>query len=220
MVNKSWNRYWGQNDDLQHWKKPALEVTDYFHRAFKEKSETRILDLGCGIGRHALAMARMGYLVTAVDFSQEALKALDKAGQKENLAIETIKRSYTEALFNKNTFDAVLSYNVLYHGTRLEFMKSMEICKSYIKPSGILFFTCPTRDDGKYGSGQKVAPHTYKSENSVHPGDVHYFSDEKDIHDFLIGFKTLSLSKNEHVWNHKGTDQFSSYWVVVAQKLD
>ncbi len=88
-------------------------------------------------------MARMGYLVTAVDFSQEALVALDKAGQKENLAIETIKGSYTEALFNKNTFDAVLSYNVLYHGTRLEFMKSMEICKSYIKPSGILFLHVP-----------------------------------------------------------------------------
>jgi len=76
-------------------------------------------------------------------------------------------------------------------------------------------FTCLTRDDDKYRNGKETAPHTYLSENSVHPGDIHYFSNERDIKDLTDKFDLLSLKRKEHTWMNDGIERFSSYWMSV-----
>lgn len=47
-------------------------IEQYFHGA-------TALDLGCGMGRHALALAKKGYNVTGVDFSETHLEEADRA---------------------------------------------------------------------------------------------------------------------------------------------
>jgi tellurite methyltransferase len=47
----------------------------------------RALDLACGTGRHALHLARLGWQVTAVDISAEAIRQL-RATAKPGLAID------------------------------------------------------------------------------------------------------------------------------------
>lgn len=46
----------------------------------------RVVDLGCGIGRHALALARRGFEVTGVDFSPALLQQATAAREAEGLA--------------------------------------------------------------------------------------------------------------------------------------
>ncbi|MEV6348870.1 class I SAM-dependent methyltransferase [Actinoplanes sp. NPDC051851] len=48
---------------------------DFFMAVLAEKSAPRVLDMGCGTGRLAVAMARAGHEVTAVDPSGPALEA-------------------------------------------------------------------------------------------------------------------------------------------------
>lgn len=217
-MNKSnWDLYWGDEKKLEYWQKPARSIIELIVKC-DPNIQKKILDLGCGIGRHAIAFAQNGFDVTAVDSSKQALKELNKLKEKHGLNITTIIGNYLKPIFNKKSFDIIISYNVIYHGCREDFKNAVELCERYLKPKGILFFTCPSRNDGKYGNGDKVAPNTYKSLNSVHPGDIHYFSNKKDIFDVTGDLKLINLKKNEYFWDNNGEKQLSSYWEVLLKK--
>jgi 2-polyprenyl-3-methyl-5-hydroxy-6-metoxy-1,4-benzoquinol methylase len=48
----------------------------------------KVLDLGCGQGRDAIALARLGYSVTGIDNSRVAIDQMNKIGQKEKLNLD------------------------------------------------------------------------------------------------------------------------------------
>lgn len=64
---------------------PYPELLD-FYRKIPEKG--RLLDLGCGQGRDAIALARMGYDVVGIDHSQVGIDQLNAMAQKESLSLE------------------------------------------------------------------------------------------------------------------------------------
>jgi SAM-dependent methyltransferase len=120
--------------------------------------------------------------------------------------------------FPRSSFDIVLSYNVIYHGRRGQFVEAIWEVRRLLKPAGLFLFTCPTRRDPKYGRGECFAPHTYASPNSVTPGDTHYFADKSELGEILAGFAVLRLEANEGYWDNRGTKQFFSKWLVLAEK--
>jgi 2-polyprenyl-3-methyl-5-hydroxy-6-metoxy-1,4-benzoquinol methylase len=58
---------------------------------FQLKEGNKVLDLMCGYGRHAIALARKGMMVTAVDNLEAYINEIKKAAAEENLPIETIR---------------------------------------------------------------------------------------------------------------------------------
>ena len=60
------------------WREKALHVrgepSSIVASALEDVPPGRALDLGCGSGRHAVWLAERGFRVTAVDFSEEALR--------------------------------------------------------------------------------------------------------------------------------------------------
>ncbi|GAB3255209.1 class I SAM-dependent methyltransferase [Larkinella harenae] len=49
-----------------------------------------VLDIFCGYGRHALELARMGYVVTGVDIATESIQELQKTAKKEKLTVTAL----------------------------------------------------------------------------------------------------------------------------------
>ena len=194
---------------------PSQEIREV---ASQLPKAARVLDLGCGIGRHALLFAESGFNVTAVDESEKALDILREKASEKQVTITGINAYYTGEIFPEQSFDLIIAYNVLYHGYREAFHKSVGLIYTYLRAGGLFFFTCPTRQDAKYGNGKKVAENTYSSLNSVHPGDIHYFADENDIAIFLSDFTGYTVDREEHYWNNSGVSQFSSSWQILAKK--
>ena len=68
--------------------KDTKEQVNFVIQHANIKKTDKILDLGCGIGRHAIALAKLGYNVSGLDFSKDLIKiARDnakKAGVKVN----------------------------------------------------------------------------------------------------------------------------------------
>jgi malonyl-CoA O-methyltransferase len=74
----------------------------------------RILDVGCGTGRHALALAAAGARVTGVDFSEGMLAEARKKPGAE--AVELIAHDLTAPLpFPDASFDRVINCLVVEH---------------------------------------------------------------------------------------------------------
>src|SRR3954451_21322737 len=65
----------------------------------------RVLDVPCGAGRHALALARAGYRVTGIDLSEDAVSRAGTAG--EGLSAE-FRQGDMRSLDLDARFDAVL----------------------------------------------------------------------------------------------------------------
>lgn len=78
-------------------------------------SNLRVLDLGTGTGRAALALARRGARVTGVDASTEMLAVARSRAADERLAIDFSEGDAHALAFPNRSFDAVVCLRLLMH---------------------------------------------------------------------------------------------------------
>ena len=64
---------------------PFPEFVAFFERY--NKTRAKVLDLGCGQGRDALFIARMGHQVVGVDISKTGITQMLEEAQREGLAV-------------------------------------------------------------------------------------------------------------------------------------
>jgi 2-polyprenyl-3-methyl-5-hydroxy-6-metoxy-1,4-benzoquinol methylase len=64
---------------------PYPELIEFFAE-YPRKG--KVLDLGCGQGRDAIALARLGYSVTGIDNSRVGIDQMNEIGQKEKLNLD------------------------------------------------------------------------------------------------------------------------------------
>jgi tellurite methyltransferase len=76
-----------------------------------------VLDLGCGVGRHALLFAEQGFAVEAIDGATAGLDFACREAAVRGLRL-SLRQADADALpFADESFDYVLSWNVIFHGT-------------------------------------------------------------------------------------------------------
>ena len=87
--------------------KPSKEVVDSVPYL---KKGARILDVGCGDGRHAIYLAKLGFKVDAFDLSQNAINKLNSL--KGELPISTMVCDIEDFPF-KTSYDCIIIHGVL-----------------------------------------------------------------------------------------------------------
>ena len=70
---------------------------------------SKILDLACGYGRHTIPLAKKGYDMTGLDYTEKFIQMADEKAQKENLQIEFLVGDMRKIPF-ENHFAGVISY--------------------------------------------------------------------------------------------------------------
>jgi ubiquinone/menaquinone biosynthesis C-methylase UbiE len=75
----------------------------------------RVLDVGTGTGRAAIALARRGAVVTGVDASEEMLAVARRRASEANLSISFSREDAHRLPFADGSFDAVVCLRVLMH---------------------------------------------------------------------------------------------------------
>ncbi|MBK8024583.1 MAG: class I SAM-dependent methyltransferase [Chloroflexi bacterium] len=69
--------------------------------------DQRILDMGCGTGRHALELARRGYPVTGVDLSDGMLDQARQAARSEGIISVTFQQADATRFTTDDPFDRI-----------------------------------------------------------------------------------------------------------------
>lgn len=87
------------------WARAAAEVD---HIVALLKPNARVLDLGCGPGRHSLEIARRGFRVTALDRTASLIDRARKRAEEENISLEFVQDDM-RYFGRPGSFDAVLS---------------------------------------------------------------------------------------------------------------
>jgi len=80
---------------------------DFIEGEIGHDHSKRILDVGCGSGRHTLELARRGYAVVGVDLSESMLAQGRQIAKAENLSANLIQRDARELNYQEE-FDSVI----------------------------------------------------------------------------------------------------------------
>lgn len=87
--------------------KNTAEEVDFILEELKLPASSRILDIGCGTGRHSVELAKRGYQVTGVDISSGMLTEAQKAAKEAEVKVEWVQADATEFTSAK-LFDAAI----------------------------------------------------------------------------------------------------------------
>ena len=69
----------------------------------------KVLDVGCGNGRHAIEMAKRGYRVVGIDVAKRFLEEARRTADKSGIAVDFHQQRASE-LTERNVFDFALAY--------------------------------------------------------------------------------------------------------------
>ena len=116
---------------------------DFIEKEINHNKAIRILDIGCGTGRHSIELARRGYTVVGVDLSESQLKRAKEKTSAQKLSI-VFKKHDARKLSFINEFDLVI---MLCEGA-FPLMETDEMnfqilknTSNALKPKGKLIFT-------------------------------------------------------------------------------
>lgn len=110
------------------------------------RAQARVLDLACGSGRLSLAMARLGFGVTALDFKESMLRHGREAAAKAGLSVEFVCQDMRR-LDYESEFDFVLSFLHSFGYFRdEENLQVLSAISRSLKPGGRLLLDLANRD--------------------------------------------------------------------------
>lgn len=104
-----------------------------------------VLDFGCGDGRIAIPMAKLGLNVVAVDAATEMVERLDHNAQVQELAIGEINVGIWDGITDVEwpTFDAVNARAVFIHHGHADVAVMVKNLAAILKPGGYLIADWP-----------------------------------------------------------------------------
>jgi len=80
---------------------------DFIETEIDHNKQTRILDIGCGTGRHAIELAKRGYSVTGIDLSEAQLKRAREKAEEANVRIDFQRQDARDLPF-QDEFDLAI----------------------------------------------------------------------------------------------------------------
>ena len=110
----------------------------------------KALDAGCGTGNYSVFLARNGYKVVGVDYSEEALEIAKQNNERQyHLPIDYIHADLTTLaeLLDTGSFDLILDYRVFHHLPEQDAKVYAAQCARLLKPNGYLLIICNSEKD-------------------------------------------------------------------------
>lgn len=213
-AHQYWATEWAQVDGTSKWERPEPEVM-----AFAENLPpgAAVLDLGAGVGRHALALARQGFAVTALDAAPEGIAELNRIAAAEGLTIDASTGMMTALPYADGSFDHVLSWNVIYHGDEEVLRATIAEIARVLKPGGTFLGTMLSARrvpvERAKAPGREISRNTWVFEadgDKVHP---HYYCNGRDLLELFSAFEVCRLEDREH------ETPGSWHWHLVLERL-
>lgn len=171
-----------------------------------------VLDVGCGLGRWSVTLARAGFCVLAVDVSSEAVRIVRERAQREGLAIGTAVCAAQELSRLGVHVDAVVCNSVLDHLRPHDADMAATSIAQVLRPGGLAYVSFDGRDESTTGS-ETPSDHMVGSDGTwgyvagPRKGMVWRFYDEAEIRRLFREFEevefTFAATGQRRAWFRK-----------------
>ncbi|MDJ0680162.1 MAG: class I SAM-dependent methyltransferase [Xenococcaceae cyanobacterium MO_167.B52] len=179
---------------------------DFIEREINYDKTKRILDVGCGTGRHSIELAKRGYDLTGIDLSESQLKRAKEKAFAQKVSIN-FERQDARKLTFVNQFDLVIMLCegafCLMETDEMNFQILHNAAKA-LKPQGKLIFTTLNGLFPLFHSVQEFCASAAKEGNATYSNnsfDLMTFRDRHtiEIEDDLGNIKQLESNERYYV---------------------
>ena len=177
---------------------------------------SKLLDFGCGAGRHSVYFAQRGFQVYGFDKSASAVKQATQTIERENFHADLKVWDMTQPLpYKDNFFDAVIATRVIHHTYTDNIKKITKEINRVLRTGGYLFLQIPAymrqdrrdkREDHKF---TEVELRTYIASEGEEKDIPHHEFTRQELRQLFSNYTTLMI--------HRKTDHYRG-WCWLAQK--
>lgn len=222
----NWNELFYNTENCL--KAPETEIYKFINllkRNFNT-SKLKVWDLGCGAGRHTVAMSLLGNTVYASDNSEKAISLTTEWLEKLNLCANIKKSEMNIFPFDNETFHGVISWDVLQHNTLEKIKETINIIWTHLVPGGMLLATIKSDKADLYGQGTEIEHNTFVLDTGKEAGVPHHYFNETELRElFDQNMWHIKVMAEQIVDNVEKPDEFWKYtpfrnttWCVLMQK--
>ena len=187
-----------------------------FHEAASKYSENQtrnILDLGCGNGRHVVALQQLEFDVVGFDISLTGLELSREWLLEEKLAVKLVSGDGRQKLpFRSSSFDGLISTQVIHHALISEIRLTISEIWRVLSDGGLALITVAGRihQDTTY---QEIEPGTFVPQDGSEAGLPHHIFTDDEIRREFQDFDILEISPRDNgkviaIWLKKETARY------------
>jgi SAM-dependent methyltransferase len=154
----------------------------------------RVLDAGCGAGRHLLPLAQEGFEVWGVDRELTVLEALQKKLRASEIPASLVLADLGRLPFPGPSFQGVVSINVINHGYTRTFQNYCRELDRVLAPGGHLFIYVSPREFGdlvRRPQTRELEPGTLVEIDTPDGEMIHHFPTPEEIQGQFPGYRVL-----------------------------
>lgn len=164
---------------------------------FKTQGVRRVLDLGCGSGRHMVFLAKAGFEMYGLDISPtglcETIRVLAVADLFGHVALFDMQQLPYDGGF----FDAVISVRVIHHNRLKAVQETVSEIRRVLKPGGLVWVTVPIPKDAPGKGGREIEPGTFVPLRGREKGIPHHHFTKEGLQELFKDFKIISLGVSD-----------------------
>ena len=180
---------------------------------FKQQNLKKILDLGCGTGRHTIYLLENGFEVYGCDASESALKIAEKIIKD----VEFKKCDMTSLPYEKNFFDGILCHFVIQHGKIEQIKKAISEIYRILRKNGILYLSVPSVKHPEYFTGKEIEPRTKINIDAIDGNVPHHYFTENEIRNLFNKFNIIEL-KHAEFPSERDPNKKAAAYLLYAKK--
>jgi AraC-like DNA-binding protein/ubiquinone/menaquinone biosynthesis C-methylase UbiE len=191
---------------------PQLKPVDnciYLANRWRESGYVDLLDLGTGLGRHAIYFSKQGFNVTAMDISDYAVQYLKTWAGKENLLINAQVGDMQSLNYPNQSFDCIFAYHVISHTNSIGMKKTIAEIERVLKPKGEVYLSFCSKESTEFidNRSNKLDKNTLISREKFEKGIPHFYADLNDIKELLANFKIELIKHTEYFYGDFNQDK-------------
>jgi len=173
----------------------------------------KVVDLGCGAGRHCILLANSGFEVIGVDISKNALKMARLWVQKEKLEnVAFVRATMTNLPLSDCCLDAIISVSVIHHALKKDIVTTVNGILRILRKDGRFLANLASTKDPRYGTGQMLEKNTFwilEAYEKKKFGELHHFFTRSEAFRLLHHFANVQVTAIKDKPN---------YWKILAIK--
>lgn len=200
---------------------PSEHVVRFLFTRFPadRREQLKILDLGCGGGRHTVLLAREGFQAYATDISEEGIKHTNAWLREMGLKAVVKKAGMEKQPFPEGFFDGVLAFGVIYYNDFSGLKKTVAEINRILKPGGQALVYTKTTEDRRYGKSKPAGKNTFILNDMPDTGEqgmTMCLIGEEDINELFRSFSQIDVEKTETTVNNRR--EKDSEWIITLTK--